>query len=96
MALAVAGADRQEMHEHIRTCSMAAWAAVQRGEANPLADLLAADARIAAFLSPEAIRGIIQAGSDVGDAPARSRALVQAIRAAIQHQDTKTPRTELT
>ena len=44
MALVKAGADRQEMHERIRERSMAAWAAVQRGEANPLADLLAADA----------------------------------------------------
>jgi adenylosuccinate lyase len=84
MALVKAGADRQEMHEHIRTCSMAAWVALQRGEANPLADLLAAEPRLTTFLPPETIRGIIGAGADVGDAPARSRALAQMIREGIE------------
>jgi adenylosuccinate lyase len=92
MALVVAGADRQAMHERIRDCSMVAWAAVQRGEANPLAALLAADAEIVAFMSPEDIRGIIAAGADTGDAPARSRALAQTIREAVRHQDTEAPR----
>jgi adenylosuccinate lyase len=80
MALAQAGADRQEMHERIRQCSMEAWAAVQRGEANPLVELLAADAAITATLAPEQVRGILCAGAGVGDAPQRSRALVLAIR----------------
>ena len=94
MALARAGADRQAMHERIRTCSMSAWAAVQRGEANPLADLLAADADIGAFMSSADIRGIIEAGAAVGDAPDRSRALAAVIRTEIHHQDTEAPRKE--
>ncbi|NLG29402.1 MAG: adenylosuccinate lyase [Chloroflexi bacterium] len=93
MALAVAGADRQAMHERIRDCSMVAWVAVQRGEPNPLADLLAADAEIGAFMSPEDIRGIIAAGADTGDAPARSRALAQMIREAMCREDSQASRT---
>jgi adenylosuccinate lyase len=84
MALAQAGADRQEMHERIRECSMAAWAAVQEGQANPLVDLLAADIGITAHLSPAAVREILAAGSGVGDAPARSRAMAAAMRAAAE------------
>jgi len=80
MALVVAGADRQEMHERIREGSMAAWAAIQRGEPNPLADLLAGDERIAAYLSPERVRAILAEGAGVGDAPARSRALAEKVR----------------
>jgi adenylosuccinate lyase len=83
MALARAGASRQEMHERIRECSMAAWAAVQRGEANPLADLLAADEAIAHYLPAAEVRRIIAAGAGVGDAPERSRALARALREAV-------------
>jgi len=83
MALVKAGASRQEMHEQIRACSMAAWAAVQQGEANPLAELLAADAGITKYLDPAQVRAIIAEGADVGDAPARSRALARQIRETI-------------
>ena len=82
MELTTAGASRQEMHERIRECSMAAWAAVQRGEPNPLVELLAADAAIAAHLPAERIRAIMSAGATAGDAPARCREMVAAIGAA--------------
>ncbi|MEN6478445.1 MAG: adenylosuccinate lyase [Anaerolineales bacterium] len=84
MALAKAGASRQEMHERIRSCSMAAWEAIQRGEANPLAELLAADAEITQFLSPETIHEILAQGAGVGDAPERARRLAQRIVAEVQ------------
>ena len=83
MSLVKAGADRQEMHERIRDCCMTAWAALQRGEANPLADVLAADEGISAYLGSEQIRAIIQEGAGVGDAPLRSRALARDIREAV-------------
>ncbi|NLG51254.1 MAG: adenylosuccinate lyase [Chloroflexi bacterium] len=83
MALVKAGASRQEMHEQIRECSMTAWAAVQQGAANPLAELLAADNGITAYLDPAQVRAIIAEGADVGDAPARSRALARQIRETI-------------
>ena len=83
MALVKAGADRQEMHERIRECSMKAWAAVQSGEANPLIDLLAADEGISAYLSFDRIQAIMAKGAGVGDAPARSRELARLIRQAV-------------
>lgn len=84
MALTKVGANRQEMHERIRECSMVAWAAVQRGESNPLEDLLAADATLARYLPAERVRAIMAEGAGVGDAPERSRALARSIRAALE------------
>jgi len=83
MALVRAGADRQAMHERIRVHSMAAWAAVERGEANPLADLLCADGAIMAHLSPAQVRETLDARGYVGDAPHRCPAFLEELRAAI-------------
>ncbi|MFH1086268.1 MAG: adenylosuccinate lyase [Chloroflexota bacterium] len=83
MALAKTGASRQEMHERIRAASMAAWAAIQGGAPNPLAELLAADAEIGRYLPPAQVRAILARGAGVGDAPQRARALVAHIRAAL-------------
>ncbi|MCX8066605.1 MAG: adenylosuccinate lyase [Anaerolineae bacterium] len=80
MELVRAGADRQRMHEVLREHSMAAWEAVRRGEPNPLADSLAEDERIRAYLSPEQVRALMDAGGYVGDAPRRARALAAEIR----------------
>lgn len=83
MALVKAGADRQAMHERIREGSMTAWAAIQRGEENPLAELLAADAEIVAYLPPDEVRAILAEGADVGDAAVRARHLARHIRQSI-------------
>jgi adenylosuccinate lyase len=83
MALVKAGASRQEMHERIRECSMSAWAATQRGEPNPLVDLLAHDPAILVYLSAEAVRAILAQGAGVGDAPERSRELARLIRETV-------------
>ena len=83
MALVRAGADRQEMHERIREHSMAAWAAVQRGEANPLADLLTGDEGMARYLPAGAVREVLERGAHAGDAPERARALAATIRARV-------------
>jgi adenylosuccinate lyase len=80
MAVAWAGASRQEMHERIREDSMAAWAAIQRGEENPLVDMLAGDPTITAYLSPGQVRDILAQGAGVGDAPSRCHELVQVLR----------------
>lgn len=81
-----AGGDRQALHEVIREHSLAAWAAVQRGEANPLAARLAADARIQEFMPPGQIDGLLDASRYVGDAPARARALAAKIRQQLEVQ----------
>jgi adenylosuccinate lyase len=80
MELARAGADRQAMHARIRQHSMTAWDAIRAGEANPLADALAADPALTAYLPGERIRALMDVSDYVGDAPQRARALVEAIR----------------
>lgn len=75
MAAVRAGADRQEAHEWLREASLSAWAAVRREEANPLADLLAADARLTAYLSPDEVWVLMDAGGYVGTAAGRALAL---------------------
>ena len=77
------GADRQQMHEVIRGHSMKAWGDFQAGEANPLGSLLASDEKVAAFLSPERVREIMQSGADVGDAPERCVEFLSILRAAL-------------
>lgn len=75
-----AGADRQETHEVIREHSMAAWAAIQSGAPNPLAERLAADERIIKHVAPVRVRELLDASAYVGDAPQRARAMARAIR----------------
>jgi adenylosuccinate lyase len=79
MELVKAGADRQAMHEQIRQHSLAAWDAIQRGEQNPLADLLAADPVVLGFLPVERVGALLEAGAYVGDAPQRARELAAVI-----------------
>ncbi len=74
------GGDRQHLHEVIREHSMGAWAAIHRGEPNPLVQLLVEDERLLALLDDENIRHFLNADDYVGDAPARSLEVVAAIR----------------
>jgi adenylosuccinate lyase len=77
---AKAGADRQELHEAIRESAMTAYAALGRGETNPLARLLADDDRIARFIDPAEVRAQLDPSTHVGDAPVRARRLAARIR----------------
>ena len=80
MMLAVkAGADRQAVHEAIRSASMNAWEAVAHGEANPLARALADDEVLAQFVDPAEIRARLDPAEHVGDAPERARNLASQI-----------------
>jgi adenylosuccinate lyase len=78
-----AGADRQALHEVIREHSMAAWAAIQSGAPNPLAERLAADERILRFVSSQRVRALLDAAAYVGDAPERARKIVRVVRSTI-------------
>ncbi len=80
MQLGRAGADRQAMHERIREHSLAAWAALQSGQPNPLADRLAADPEITRFIPADQVRALLDASGYVGDAPERARQLAATIR----------------
>jgi adenylosuccinate lyase len=83
MAAVKTGGDRQVLHEVIREQSLAAWAELQAGRPNPLADLLAGDVRITAYLTPQQVYGLLDASGHVGDAPERALALAQLIRTAV-------------
>jgi len=85
MEAARAGGDRQLLHEIIREHSLAAWAAIQRGNANPLADLLSADARIG--LDSARVRDLLDASAYIGDAPERARGLANLIRGDVLLDD---------
>jgi len=63
---------------------MEAWAAVVRGETNPLVAILAADKEIGAFLTPDKVKAIMAQGADAGTAPAACHELVIQIREAIE------------
>ncbi len=80
MTLVKAGADRQAMHEALRQHSLQAWAAVQAGQPNPLADRLAGDPDLLRWLPETELRLLMDASHYVGDAPQRARLLAARIR----------------
>jgi len=80
MALVKAGADRQEMHELLRGLSMQAWEAVQRGEANPLQELVMGEKKITKLLSGKYLAGLFLVESYTGIAAKRSLEMASEIR----------------
>lgn len=84
MEAARAGGDRQVLHEVLRDQAMVAWAAVGRGEANPLPTLLADDARITRWVPAARVMQLLDARAHVGDAPERARELAALIREVLQ------------
>ncbi len=79
-ALVMEGADRQQMHEHLRQHSLKAWSALQEGQVNPLRDQLAQDPAILKFLQPGRVRDLLEARSYVGNAPQRAHSMAERIR----------------
>jgi adenylosuccinate lyase len=80
MAAVKAGADRQKMHERLREHSLKAWEAVNDGNPNPLAELIAADGQFLIYLPPDRLRALMNARDYVGTAPERAEALAKLIR----------------
>jgi adenylosuccinate lyase len=84
MALVRAGADRQVMHEVIRTYAMDAWSALQAGATdNPLPEMLSQDPEVRAYLDPDEVRALFEVETHIGDAPSRARVMVDRIRARL-------------
>jgi adenylosuccinate lyase len=81
MEAARAGANRQDLHETIRKAAMEAWAALARGEDNPLSRLLTEDESLTARLDPAEIRRLLDPDKHVGTAPQRARLLADRIEA---------------
>ncbi|MFN8563064.1 MAG: hypothetical protein U0703_15965 [Anaerolineae bacterium] len=73
MAAVKAGADRQAMHELLRSHSLSAWSALASNQPNPLVESLATSPELAVYLAPEQIRALLDASAYVGDAPQRAR-----------------------
>ncbi len=80
MALVRAGADRQEMHEHLRVAAMAAWQQMEGGDDNPLAENLITDPRIQEYLGEIYLHELMDVRQHLGDAPQRARGLADTIR----------------
>jgi adenylosuccinate lyase len=80
MELVKRGGDRQALHEVIREHSLTAWAAIRRGEPNPLAELLGSDPRITLHASRDAVLAWLDASGYVGDAAERARRLAAGVR----------------
>ncbi len=74
-----AGGDRQRLHEILRSASMEAWAAIGRGEDNPLSRLLTEDRELTALVDPAEIRRLLDPSAHVGTAPQRARLLADRI-----------------
>ncbi len=88
MAAAKRGADRQVLHERLRDASMQAWAALEKGAANPLPDLLREDAVLAQYLSKEELAELMQVERHVGLAAERAMAFAASLRALGSTKDT--------
>jgi len=80
MALARAGADRQEMHERLRGHAMTAWEAVQQGRPNPLVELVSRDEALLSYLNKDELLQKMNAQGHLGDAPTRARKMAGSIR----------------
>ena len=64
----------------LRQVALRAWAEIEGGRPNPLAEWLAEDERLRVYLAPEDIRVALEARDYVGDAPERALALARRIR----------------
>jgi adenylosuccinate lyase len=74
------GGNRQELHEVIREHSMTAWATIREGKENPLAELIANDERIIAYVDRVDIPNLLRAEGHIGDAPERALNMAAMIR----------------
>jgi adenylosuccinate lyase len=83
-ALTLAGADRQQMHEHLRQSSMAAWQAMQEGQPNPLLESLCGDTTVLKYLQPARVRALMRADGYIGFAPQRARQTAALLRQRLQ------------
>lgn len=77
MELVKRSANRQILHEKIKTLSMQAWEKVQQNESNPLPTLLATDGEITALIKPNELKKIMDPSSHIGLAKKRTKAFLK-------------------
>ena len=68
------------MHERLRQHALAAWEALQRGEPNPLPDLIGGDADLQAYASETQLIEWMDGRGYLGDAPRRARLFAAELR----------------
>jgi adenylosuccinate lyase len=68
------------MNEYLREHSLTAWAAVQSGNHNPLADLVTHDPEITRFLPADELHQLMDITHYLGNAPHRARQMAESIR----------------
>lgn len=73
------GANRQEMHETLRTIAMKAWQSVQSGKHNPMFTLLKKNSAIGMYLNQKEIDELVDVKTHIGDAPLRVESLIKQI-----------------
>jgi adenylosuccinate lyase len=73
MALVKLGANRQEMHSHLREHALQAWKTMQYGSPNPLIQLILDDPFIQNLLSPEKIHEMMKIEDYLGDVSKRAQ-----------------------
>jgi len=74
------GGNRQELHEVLRELSMKAWDAVQKGEENPLTDLLIHDKTIVQFVPANNLKELFDPKTHIGLAPQFCEQLIKEIK----------------
>ncbi|MBI2034261.1 MAG: adenylosuccinate lyase [Candidatus Levybacteria bacterium] len=73
------GANRQDMHETLREISLVAWKAIQKGEQNPMQQLLIQNKEITKYISSKQLKELLSVKAHLGDAPQRALLLVKRI-----------------
>ncbi|MGZ6346019.1 MAG: adenylosuccinate lyase [Anaerolineales bacterium] len=86
MNLVKAGADRQEMYSILRSHALKAWQTLKLGMENPLIDDICMDANIGEYLSTQNIRQLMEAKSQIGDAPERARWMANEIQMVVNNK----------
>jgi len=86
MALAGAGANRQELHARLREHALTAWEKVKSGQDNPLVDLVAADPDFLKFIPEKKIREFMSVEGYSGIAPKRAKQISTKIKECFSEQ----------
>ncbi len=84
MALGKKGADRQEMHEHIRKHALKAWEAALHDQPNPLIESIIQDPVFLDHLNAEELKELMHAEDYTGDAAPRARTLAEKIKRTLK------------
>lgn len=73
------GANRQQIHEVIKTLALQSWNDIQSGKNNPMRSLLLTNSEISRYLTPDIIKKLFDISKYIGNAPKKAKALVKKI-----------------